>query len=382
MIAGAVAICNSPFLNYIIICRIVLIDVIGLSQTTCDCFPALPTDKVLSGQYMDNLEHGISLKSLNLNSDCSEGSIWDLMNKARTEAIDDFETQLLLEISNEKIPLFDNYRSFIGEKDNNGNGNIVTHLKNYAGLTVKPMRLFRGLQMLISSISLDLNAAGTFDLLIINLTTRETIKTLEITTDANGLGNATIATPFLLPYSDEYGNPISYAFAYERGAFLPKDYKYHCGCSSVPQPKWMKSAQLTVGGFNEDTLEIISTDRPKTSYSSGLLIDFSIVCPALDWTCNVTDSYWKNTALGKILAKTLVLMTNVKLIQYLLNTNNVSAYTLLSREAMYGKRTQYRNLSSQLIKVIANDYFPTEIEHCFACNPKRNNGFGKSEIIV
>lgn len=221
-----------------------------------------------------------------------------------------------------------------------------------------------------------------FDLFVINLSTGKEVTSVTITTDSNGTGKAVLESPLVLPLSDTYGSPISYAFAYDRGSHFPKDYKYHCGCSSVPKPKWMASDLLKIKGFNEDAIEIISINRPQTNYTGGLIIDFSIVCPVLDWTCGVNDSYWKNTALGRIIAKTLVLKSNVKLIQYLLNTDKVSYYTLLSREAMYGKRAKYTDLSDQLIKVIANDYFPKEIDHCFACNPRRNSGFGKSEIIV
>src|SRR5689334_6951124 len=63
--------------------------VIGLSQTSCNCYDSgKPVDFNTSdsGIYLDEIE-GFPIDTVKFVGDCATGDLWDLMTQARTEAI-------------------------------------------------------------------------------------------------------------------------------------------------------------------------------------------------------------------------------------------------------------------------------------------------------
>lgn len=355
--------------------------VIGLSTTTCDCIgesETIDATASLSGQYIDNLEHGIGLQSLSSIVDCGEDSIWTLMSRARSEAVDDFITQFMIETSKGNRQKLSNYSGFFGEKDNKGNSRVL-NLKKITGFGFTPLHSAYGLNVCISSIGLGISIPGSYDIWILNCDTGDLLHTIPIEV----VGKYTeVKIPISLPTIDDKGRAISYAFAYDRKDGNPMNYKFHCGCSGVALPNWDRDNYLAAGGFSVDDVRLIDFDSCSSKHTNGLIVCFDLKCDMFSWLCDVDDSFWCNTAFGRIMAKALVLITNSKLAQCILNSQNPNFYTLLGREALYGKRNSYRKLAGELITLLATEYLPEEMKNCLTCNPSESMGFKKREILV
>lgn len=266
--------------------------VIGLSKSECDCLEVNDIESTgidpvasLSGLYMDNLQHGIPLQ---LKPDCGKGSIWELLDEARSEESKDFVTRLQMKLYQFRKAKYSSMFSFFGEKTKKGNSSR-TGLKQFAGLTLSPLCDYKYMQLCVNSISLGINTAGTYAVEVIRIGDMESEGFYNVEVGSDGFG--TLKQEMILPLSDKYGNPICYSFVYDRMGALPKDYKFHCGCTSVSQPEWMDKKTLSVGGFSVNDPSDIEIGKTGSKYSNGLIIDFTISCPAMNWICEVKPSF-------------------------------------------------------------------------------------------
>lgn len=354
--------------------------VIGLSTSQCDCLDdvgAIDPATSLSGLYMDNLEHGIPLE---VKPDCGVGSIWEALDQARSEQAEDFVTRLQMKLYEYRKPKTTPMFSAFGEKSKKGNSSR-TGLKAFAGIVVKPLCQFEGMQLCLSKVHLGINAAGTYAIEVIKLDgdDSETVDFINVTVASNGYGS--VDSNLSLPLSDKTGNSICYAFVYDRMSGLPRDYKFHCGCTSVPEPDWMEQKTMEVGGFSVSDPTEIDLDKCSGRYSNGLIIDFEVSCPSMEWICNVKESFWKTDIFGRVAAKTMVIGANAKFIQSILDSSNPSFYTLMGREALYGKRSHFNKLYDDLLTLLSTKLYPENLDNCIQCLDNAS-GFSKGEIIA
>jgi len=353
-----------------------------MSLSECPCLPEISgySNDSLSGQYIDNIEHGINLK-LNSSSDCGEGSIWDVMSSARDEAIEDFATYFNIALSKYQVPRYIGYQGFFGEKSKKGNANR-NGLRAINGFCIFPKKHYQGATLCINRIAIGINGMDDYDIQILRLDGEvpTVVETVTVTVDSTFEGS--VSTNISLPISDEYGRPICYALAYDTKGNKPKDYKYHCGCSSVPKPNWMKDKIVNAKGFSVANFANVNRSSCTSDYTNGLIADFSIKCDPFDWLCDQDDDFWKCNNFGRVLAKVLVLMTNSKLAHRIVNMEQPDFYSLLSKEHLYGKIKKYNRLVEELIDYLVTDGLPEQMKCCLVCNPKRSLGFKKQAIIV
>lgn len=359
--------------------------IIGLSTSDCPCLDvagSVDPKESLSGQYIDNLEHGISLQALASLDDCGTGSIWDLMVQARKEGADDLITQFMIAANKYNTPKLNNYQGFFGERNKKKGNSRITNLKRITGFSFCPTGKAKGLNANISSIGLGISLPGTYDVYIMCCETHNILHELEVTVTGKYGEVTEFENPISLPLSDKKGIPKSYIFAYDRGQASPMNYKFHCGCNDQAPQNWEKDGYITANGFNEDDFIDINCYSCSSKFSNGLVVCFDLSCDMFGWMCDVKESFWCDTEFGRIFSKVLVMMSNVKLASAIVKSENINFYTLLSHDDLCNTRNKLAKLSSELIDLLATEYLPEQMSNCLTCNPNSSLGFQKQEILV
>lgn len=346
-------------------------NVIGLSQSDCPCLPEIgDIDPAVSysGQYMDNLEHGVSLASLDASKDCGHGNVWALMNAARAEAIEDFHTQLLMAISVNNRFKYDNYSGTIGEISRKGNARR-SGTRTINGTYIEGLRKGYMMNLCITSILLGIDQAGDYDVTVSDVISGDVIDTVSVTVGNNRTGST--STNINLPLSDGYGNANCYALSFDRNGGQILNYKYHCGCSGVPLHNWQQDKVFKAKGFSVNDIADIDTNC-NGDYSGGIVAKFKLKCPVLDWMCEEDQDFWCDSLFGKIAAKAMVLMANAKLIASILDSGKIGFYTLLGVEALAYRRDKYISLASELITMLSTELLPQKAKDCLSCQSSNN----------
>ena len=361
-------------------------NIVGLSLSECECLPEngdIDVETSLSGIYLDNLEYSIPLQLPQRAAECGDVNIWELMDQARCEAIKDVITHFQISIPSSKKPVFSSYAGEIGYKSKKGNSRL-TGLREFTGIYISPKAKFKGVTLCLSEIELCINRADDYFVHIfevdgedLNLICTEMVT---VTQSGNSISGK-ITTDKTLPLYDNKGRRKCYYIGYDRKGADPKNFKFHCGCASVPLPNWMQDRHLEIGGFDTDNIDTLSSKRCDSKYSNGLVICFNLQCDLFGWLCDVKPDFWKYDPFGSVFAQAVMLKANAKLAQKILNSESPSFYTLLGREGLYGKRNHFRKLSDDLMTLMATKYFPSQMDHCFICDPSKSGGFSKSSII-
>src|SRR5690606_10747189 len=189
---------------------------IGLSQTVCNCFEDTPTDYNTSdsGYYLDELE-GISLNMVNAMNDCENGNVWDILAKARTNAIQDFKGDLLTQIGSLNKKRIENITYNIGSQKYTTAYNAG---KTYAGVRLVPRPINNGI-IKINHIKLLFNSTVTVTCKIFNNLTSTALHTFTVNCTAN-MASQSATLNYELPMYVS-GEQIEYFLVYEYpvGAF-------------------------------------------------------------------------------------------------------------------------------------------------------------------
>lgn len=77
----------------------------------------------------------------------------------------------------------------------------------------------------------------------------------------------------------------------------------------------------------------------------------------------------------------MVIGANAKFIQSILDSPNPNFFTLMGREALYGKRSHFNKLYDDLLTLLATDIYPENLDGCIQCLDNAS-GFSKGEIIA
>lgn len=358
-------------------------NIIGLSTSDCPCIGErddMYSNESLSGKYVDDFQYGIGLKISQSIQDCNEaGNAWKMMSLAREAAVDEFITHMQVALSDGYKNRFNNYNSYFGEFGKSGNANR-TGLKQYAGVVFQARKRYDNLKININSIHLGINSMDDYDINIIRCTDGATVHTQTITVGSMMTGNANV--DISLPLFEVSGNAIKYAFVYDTKGNKPKDYKYHCGCGSVPKPIWMDDRTLGAKGFSVSNISDVCSVSSSSLYTNGLIINFTLTCDLLDYLCDQDEAFWCDNKFGRVIASILVLMSNKIIAKKVVYGDRPDFYTLLSKEQLYGRISHYDKLINELMQWLVADGLPEDIKCCLLCDRRRSLGFKKQEILI
>lgn len=351
--------------------------IIKLSRTTCECFDDnKPTDydEGQSEVYVDELE-GMNLTGLQGAENCEEGNIWDIMVKARANAELQLKADLLSYISDSYSPRRPNYSGLLGQVQ-------FTQTLNYtdaiAGQKVFGFGSIVGGYMKIKRIGLMMSTTSSVTVKVYNNDQNQTtaIAQYTINSSANALAFATLSTPLELPLWSSNGVLLEYYFVYDLiGTYYPKNNKADCGCGGsqnrVTFKNWVRVAGIkgSAIGSTTDTEEL-----------NGIVLDAEFNCDQSRLICS--DEYplnFTNNGIAMQMAYAARFKTGALIIDEILSTPNINRYTMMDREALYGKRNFYRKSYQDYIPYLGGK-LEVQNNDCLMCSP--SDQMMKGKILV
>lgn len=342
--------------------------IIKLSRTTCECFNAPEGyDEGQSEIYLDELE-GLSLSGLSGSENCEEGSIWDMMMKARQNATDMFVADLMACINNNYASKMTNFSGVVGDTVFNS---TLAISQNTAGLRIRPYEIVGG-YMTLKRIGLMFHATGPLTIKVYsNEDFENEIASYNVTTAANVVQFIDLAEPLKLPLWSEKVSQFEYYVVYSvDGSVLPKNNKENCGCnrsSNVGYKNW-----VSIQGIKGNTPTLFNMFNTTTGKEmNGLVLDLSFTCESNRLICSETFPLDFNDARVKQMGYAVRFKAGQLLIQKILDSPNINRYTLLGREALYGKRNSYEKKYNDWVAWICEN---TEVKNtdCLKCKPNPN----------
>ena len=338
-----------------------LLNVVGITEQVCPCLGDNPDAaiKPYSDFYLDDMQLGIPLHWPKNAIDCGEDSIWDLCKKAIKEGAIDFELQMhnyISEYNDVTIrPSFDE----IGKLKNNTA--LAELLGNNVGLIIESGN-FKGVYFKIKGSAVHVNSPipdSTVDLKFYDLDDiTEPVKIVTVPLP----GGQYNKEYFTLPMTDMRG-PKSYAVTYDPSGLTPLNNKLDCGCGGNARD-WHRF--INASGFNEiDFSNVAYNSSNELAY--GIRLDVEITCDNIDWLC-IDPSFWKTNKYYRSAAKCLQMFQIGRLINYVLKSGNINRYTLLEREALYGRRNHLKAEAEKYLGYLGKNV-PLETTNCFVCRP-------------
>jgi hypothetical protein len=319
---------------------------IGLSRTECDCFENIPTSESESGLYLDEVE-GLNLKMVDAAADCETGSLWELMQTSREQAIEAFKTDLSASILKKWKSARPAYIGQTGRDRFNADYTI--------GAVAGQRYIFGNIKngvWVIKRIAAIFNTSGTFDLKIYNNVQDTALHTISLTSVANKVNWITLPETLYLPMYDAQTDYLEYFLVYDNPGFKPKDNGFKC-CSTqlyfncqVPQLKSIGDARYqfhqwcNVTGINGSSVDSLKQQSVGfINHAMGLIVDGEMKCDTQAIACNDTD--YTHSAIAKVKAFAIWYRAGAYLANAILSSQNVNRFTMLDREALYGKRNSY-----------------------------------------
>ena len=350
--------------------------IIGLSQTECACFDEdKPTDYnvSLSGVYLDELDGFPGLETLGSISNCEEGSIWKIMEKALEKSILQFKADMLSGMENAFKTRRPNFKGLIGDIAFN---NTLILTQNKAGIRIRSHNVVGG-YFDLTRIGLMFNATSSITIKVFsNLDQVNEIASYTMMTAANNTQFVRLTNPLRLPLWSETGHHIEYYLVYDlTGAYYPKNNKLDCGCGKKMDVSYKNWISLEGIRGNAGTMY---NDFQSSNELNGLVIEGSFTCDSSRLICS--DEYPLDFNSGRALqmAYAVRFKTAQSVIQKVLDTNEINRPNMLSREALYGKRNSFGKKYEEWIEYLVTN---TEIlnSDCLVC--RENHNFQRGTIF-
>jgi hypothetical protein len=224
--------------------------VIGLSQTSCECFAddkPLDYDRSDSGIYLDQLE-GLNLNLVDSANDCDQGSVWDIMLRSKENAIKSFKADLIGSLLTKYKQKRQPFSGVIGSKSSKNTLNLQT---TYAGERIYSSNIIGGV-MKIKRLGVFMNATNSFDVEIYNQYDADPLYVIPVSSVANQLywNDVDIELPMNLETQDD----PNYYIIYPVSGMQPKDTANGCGCSSSVYKYYWNLQRPAFKSYQKDRL--------------------------------------------------------------------------------------------------------------------------------
>lgn len=356
-------------------CTTTLQTIIGLTDRDPSCFDSEPSgyDTSVSGFYLTDSEYGFPfLDSVWAGRAKDDSTIWDTLSRAREQGIREFEMELARQVQMRKK---ERLNSWYGRVGKNEVGMSLTPQGDFIGIEVCPKK-YKGSYWTIEKIGLALDTTATdIPVKIVKVcddyVSPDYIAEFTIDSSANTMLENTLGSAIELPLWDEDCDELEYRILLElpSGA-TPKKSRFKC-CSK--RETWMEF--LTPSGISADSYTGNTLESKSDSF--GISIIGRLECKGFEWLCNDLDEL-KGYNVLKVVARAIQCAASSKICSNILETSNVSEWTLLSREAIGAKKQFLHDSFMSLCEWLA-DNLPENATDCFVC--KKSN-FKKSSILI
>lgn len=364
---------------------------IGLSRTECDCFdfPELAS-RSDSGLYLDELDP-LSSVIIDQRSDCEKGNINELMDKARDNAISDFNTELMTELLKTyklKRPVF---RGEIGRRTWDDNLDITG---TWAVLRMPVVDVISG-EIEITGIGAMFAQTTSFVLQIWN-SLGEKIDEFTIQTTADAYRRTSIS--LTLPLHRDGIQNLEYFFVYPLAGLTPKNNALNCTECDCPftfnlkKPFWTMTAHQKgwwnwsmFQGCTQDDLDFMCLDSCSISnfVMLGLNIQAVFRCK-IDETICLGDGIstgldFQGDPDAMLIAKSIQLRAGVNLLRSIMAQPELNRYTLANRDTLIEFMNNFQTKFIEKIEDIAPTIDIHKNNDCLDC--RDTVGFEKKTIF-
>ena len=350
-------------------------NIIGITNSDCPCvIDGLTPEEVEklreseSGLYLDELEGGVNIRSLEHLDSCQ--NMAEMALGARDTAVKKLNDDILVALQNK-------YRS--AKKAFIGNIGRPSYTKNmnvnmpYQFMRLRPIRQSDAI-MKISGLRLILDRQA---MVMVNILRApkganqgEVIFSETVTASANTYTAVPIPEPLEYPLSAN-GELYDYYIVWSRlgtGA-NPKDLKISCNCSSGSGYDQF----FDVSGGEMSDLNYLNNARGDR-YSHGIVLDVDIRCKPGELICREYD---RENAIAVTMAWATMYKAGELLIESVMNSGEVNRYTMMNREYLWGKRNHFRKEYETRVLYLASVMDVTSSD-CFIC---RDTHFMKAGIV-
>jgi hypothetical protein len=353
-----------------------LTEIVGVTQSDCQCIvQGLNTEQLQklraskSGLFMDDLPGGVHMRALQRVDACK--SFYEFSIGARDNAIKTVENDIIIALNNQYKKDKPNFIGQIGRMSYAGSLGVS---KDWQGMQITPHSTGDGV-ITLNRLFLVLNDAATVAVkiyrVIVGSVMGEQIYSYPVTTTANNFTQVDIgATPVKLPLTYN-GEAVEYYFTYDlSGApgVQPKDTGINCStCNGGIQPF---SDYVTARGVQLNDTNYLN-EKITDAFSHGLILDVEIRCDGEQLICR---EYSADDAVAIILGYSVQFKAGELLIEEVLKQPDVTRYTMMDKERLWGKRNHFRAEYEWRLK-----YLSTSINvwdsNCYVCNKQVNQPF-------
>lgn len=356
--------------------------IVGYTRSdTCINYDEAPANysESKSGLYLDELK-GINLKW----TEDTGGYLWDKLANAYENAIRTFKIDVISEILKTHKQRYD---PFIG---NIGSQRFKTALNltgNYAGVRMYCNDI-KGAYFTLKAIGVLMNKTEVFDISIYDNLSETPIDIISVNSIANKISITNLSTPLVLNLSvDNYDN-MEYFFIYDRGTKQPLDNKPTCGCGGVnwcfekikpcfadakaTKDRWRQWAM--VGGIQGNDIAI-REDWGVMQEMNGIVLIGEYNCDKFSYLCNDQIDY-EVDELGQGIANAIAYKWGEFVMDYFLDTPEISRSTMLGVDALNNNRQYYNQRYAVMIDFIANN-IDTQKYGCLSCRPVQGAKFNR-----
>jgi hypothetical protein len=371
---------------------------VGLSQTECACYD---TDKPTDFNTSDSnlfLDQVIDLQYPKSAADCGSGNLWELLHQAREEGKMGWRTSVMQYIGQRSVRKRAYFSGSIGDDRHNNTKHTLTD--NFAGLTWKCATV-RGAKMRLKRIGMFFEAATNMDLILYGNESDTPIATYNVTPAANRVEWYTLPTPLELPLNRDIARYQQYWLVYQPSLTArPYQQKITCGCNGLDTVnKWCEKPEflnlktpearhnwlewMIISGTRGQLITQRETHWSHTNQGYGLFLDVEFVCDANEVLCAGELDY-ENDDLAMVQAYGLRFEMGVKLIDRILSSTKLNRYTMLDREALYGKRSHFKKEADTRAQYVAQQLTEKErinlVNDCLTCRDKY--GVTRAGILI
>lgn len=359
-------------------------NIIGLSQTECECLTeSLPQgsdelefNESASGIFLDELE-GFNMNVIQGAANCEKGSVWDIMNKAREGAIQDFKNNFLGCVGTQYKPRLKNFSWQLAETT--FKKTLTSVAGAYAGMRISPAQIKGGF-IYIKKIGILINESVPVTVQIYNNLNGGTLiyTSNPISAVADTLTLATLSTPQELPmWSTSHEQIRYYVLMVMNGTFKPKNNKNECGCAGKPAP-WMRWIDLT-GAEGDDPSDINSL-RVNSTYANGIVVDVDVKCKNSEVICSSEYPLdFENDGNALNMAFAIRLRAGARCYETLLGSDQINRFTMMNREAMGIRIKEWNDEFQKWISYLCENVNP-DVNDCLVCRTNKMS-LTKSTIL-
>lgn len=347
---------------------------VGLTDIDCECFSDLQPkgwDTSDSGRYLTDPEVGFpTLEAVFQSVDCGK-EFWQMMTKARTDAIRDFRHELGVNMRKYNTPRLPVFRGTLGETRFRFR---IQKSDTYVGMLIR-CKNWRDAQLKINRIGLNISTVSTVTIHIVSNDPDFEPLEIEVTTEANKTTFVEIEdAPLVLNFSSENTNEMYYAIYYTipDGATANEN-KVTCGCGGNDP---VRKGVLLAGSFSSNDLEDLEDVVPG-SHAYGLSLDCFLDCDYTGFLCNLSE--FSAQDLLDDVAAAIQARGAAKLISSVIETGKINRYTLKPLEELYGRRNRLQKNFAEYVDAIAKNY-RQDLSGCWTC--KSNSTWQRRAINV